>query len=170
MALPAGTDCRGPSSIRLWSTTTASRRQKSGRSRHPERGSAPSATICGRSGPWPRSNRRGHTRSSPKAVAGTPVRLRQSGFGSAGSRPSRVSGGNRLRSRWPRAGRHPRNAARCEPLQGATSGYWAAEGPAGDPGRPADLRICGSAGHVQDRVRVLRLGLQDPDGFTGGDS
>jgi len=31
------------------------------------------------------------------------------------------------------------------------------------------LRICGSARHVQDCVRVLWLGLQGPDGLTGGD-
>ena len=29
--------------------------------------------------------------------------------------------------------------------------------------------ISGSAGHVQDRVRVLRLGLECPDGLAGGD-
>jgi hypothetical protein len=85
------------SSMCLWSTTTASHRRKSGRSRRPERGSAPSATICGRSGRWPRSNRRGPTRSSPKEMAATPARLRRSGLGSAGPRPSSISGGKRVR-------------------------------------------------------------------------
>jgi hypothetical protein len=77
----------------MWSTTTASRRRKSGRFRRPERGSALSVKICGRSGRWPRSNRRGPTRSSPEALAATQARLRRSGLGSAGPRPSSVSGG-----------------------------------------------------------------------------
>jgi hypothetical protein len=35
--------------------------------------------------------------------------------------------------------------------------------------RPATQQSYGSAGYVQDRVRVLGLGLQRPDGFTGRD-
>jgi len=31
-------------------------------------------------------------------------------------------------------------------------------------------RLCGSAGHVQDRVRLFRLVLQYPEGLTGGDN
>jgi len=37
------------------------------------------------------------------------------------------------------------------------------------PGHPMVRETAGSAGHVQDRVRVLRLGLQGPDGLTGRD-
>jgi hypothetical protein len=104
-ALHASSGNRLPrSSIRLWSTTTASRRRRSGRSRRPERGGALSATICGMSGRWHQSNRRSPTRSSPKSVAATLARLRRSGFGSARPRPSSVYRRDALQGRITRGG------------------------------------------------------------------